>query len=231
MDMTHTLNARCINALALIDGDCKSPVLEAQPAVQPHPGPKVSEILKRLPTTEDLEPVFSRLRGVDLILATLSYGLGVRVSDLQGVRVRDVHVSNRMIVIGGVARPLPLLVVDDLRDHIHEKLCGSDASVSVSKREQRVFSDEDLRGFFKQLSEYQQARISEGREEALLTEPCLNRIFRVLGRFHSKRATGRGARLRSPLELFDKGPRIVRRGRWGVVDAYYLWRTAYPGCA
>lgn len=30
----------------------------------------------------------------------------------------------------------------------------------------------------------------------------------------------------SPLELFDKGPRIVRRGRGGVIDAYYLWRAS-----
>jgi hypothetical protein len=29
----------------------------------------------------------------------------------------------------------------------------------------------------------------------------------------------------SPLDLFDKGPRIVRRTYAGVVQAYYLWRA------
>jgi hypothetical protein len=60
-----------------------------------------------------------------------------------------------------------------------------------------------------------------------LTERCINRVFRLLGRFHAKRALKRGAKLASPLDLFDKGPRIVRRGRRGVIDAYYVWRTAY----
>lgn len=189
---------------------------------------RVGEVLRRLPSTEDMEPLFSKLRGVDLILATLAYGLKVRVSDLRAVRVRDVNLANRCIVIGGVLFALPAVVIDDIRDFIHEKLCGSEASVTVSRREQRLFSEEDFQSFFEQASEIQHnvASVGEG-DSAVLTERCLNRIFRVLGRFHAKKAIKRGAKIASPLELFDKGPRIVRRGRWGVIDAYYIWRTAY----
>ena len=192
--------------------------------------PQVTEVFRSLPSTEELEPFFSMLRGVDLVVATLAYGLRVRVTDLKAVRVRDVNLATRQIIIEGVARQLPELLVDDLRDYIHEKLCGSDASVTVSKREQRLFSEQDLNGFFAGVSRYQEQSSPEGRGR-LLSQGCLNRIFRVIGRFHSKRASRLGAKVRSPLELFDKGPRIVRRGRRGVVDAYYLWRAVYPACA
>lgn len=195
------------------------------------PRAPIGEILRRLPSTEELEGLFSRLRGVDLVLATLSYGLGVRVSDLRGVRIRDINLASHRIVIDGVARAIPLLVADDLRDLVHEKVCGSEASITVSRREQRLFSEGELQEFFCRLSDYQKGA-NEGMGEAvLLTERCLNRIFRVLARFHVSRAALKGGRIKSALELFDKGPRIVRRGRWGAVDAYYLWRTAYPCCA
>jgi hypothetical protein len=50
--------------------------------------------------------------------------------------------------------------------------------------------------------------------------------LQVLARLHRKHAASRKHRITSPLDLFDKGPRIVRRGRGGVVDAYYLWRAS-----
>ena len=203
---------------------------------------RVRAVLKRLPSTEEMEPFFSRLRGVDLVMATLAYGLGVRVSDLKGIRVRDVNLLTRQIVLDGVVRPLPAMIVDDIRDYLNERLCGSEATVTVARREQRLFSEEDLQGFFRQVSEHQRsltmqriqgasgATASAEAAQSVLTERCLNRIFRLLGRFHARGALRKGAKLRSPLDLFDNGPRIVRRGRRGVVDAYYLWRAVYPQC-
>lgn len=188
---------------------------------------RVGEVLRRLPSTEELEPLFSRLRGVDLILATLAYGLKVRVSELKAVRVRDINFAARCILIAGTPYALPTVLLDDLRDYIHERLCGSEASVTVSRREQRLFSEDDFALFFERVSVYQR-ELSAGEERGgILTERCINRVFRLLGRFHAKRALKRGAKLASPLDLFDKGPRIVRRGRRGVIDAYYVWRTAY----
>ncbi len=188
---------------------------------------RVGEVLRRLPSTEELEPLFSKLRGVDLILATLAYGLKVRVSELKAVRVRDINFAARCVLIAGTPYALPTVLLDDLRDYIHERLCGSEASVTVSRREQRLFSDDDFASFFERVSVYQ-SEISAGEERGgILTERCINRVFRLLGRFHAKRALKRGAKLASPLDLFDKGPRIVRRGRRGVIDAYYVWRTAY----
>jgi hypothetical protein len=52
-------------------------------------------------------------------------------------------------------------------------------------------------------------------------------FLRVMGWFHSKRAARRGAGAASPLGLFDKGPKIVRRDRGGAVHSYYLWRAVY----
>lgn len=52
-------------------------------------------------------------------------------------------------------------------------------------------------------------------------------FLRVVGWFHSKRAARRGGAVASPLGLFDKGPKIVRRDRGGVVHSYYLWRAVY----
>lgn len=245
--MTDTISV-CFNSLWPISDLISGPTAAREPL-----SARVRAVFTRLPSTEEMEGVFSRLRGVDLIMATLAYGLGVRVSDLRRVRVRDVNLMTRQIVLDGVARPLPAMIVDDIRDYISERLCGSEASVSVARREQRLFSEDDLQRLFRHVSEYQRslalrrsqqatedmAAIDDGpgspleplSSESVLTERCLNRIFRLLGRFHARGAARKGARLRSPLDLFDKGPRIVRRGRWGVVDAYYLWRAVYPQCA
>jgi hypothetical protein len=51
--------------------------------------------------------------------------------------------------------------------------------------------------------------------------------LRVMGWFHTKRASKRGGQVASPLGLFDKGPKIVRRDRGGIVHSYYLWRAVY----
>jgi len=192
----------------------------------------IGAVIRGLPALEELEPIFSKLRGTGLILATLSYGLGVRITELRSVRVRDVNLSSGLIRIEGGVRAIPLLLVDDLREYIHERLCGSEASLTVSKREQRLFGDEAFESLLEQLSVFHPMRGSQELEAQGLMERCFNRIFRILAWRHARAAVRSGTKLRSPLELFDKGPRIVRRGRLGSVDQYYLWRTVYPaaGC-
>jgi hypothetical protein len=236
--MNGTDKSPYFNALSFISECCGEPQERALPRLEKvENGPKgsvgeavsatsrarVGEVRRRLPSVEQMEPLFGRLRGADLILATLAYGLGVRVSDLHTVRVRDVNLSAKCIVIAGTLYSLPAALTDDIRDFIHERLCGSEASVTVSRREQRIFSEQDFESFFAQVARYQ----LEAGQAGVLTERCLNRIFRLLGRFHARKASKRGAKVASPLDLFDKGPRIVRRGRWGVIDAYYLWRTVW----
>jgi hypothetical protein len=222
--MEEAITSNVINSLSILRQSKAAPQSDSRRERQ------IAEVMKRLPSTEEMEPFFSQLRGVNLILATLSYGLKVTVSELQGLRIRDVNLATHHVVLNGVARPLPSLVIDDVREYLNERVCGSEASVTVSKREQRLFSEHDLRGFFEYVTDYQRVLIADKGPDQTLTEGCFNRIFRVLGRFHARGAAKRGTKLRSPLDLFDKGPKIVRRGRWGVVDAYYLWRTVYPLC-
>lgn len=224
--------ARALKSAAI--EPCRHKLAVGEPQVLVDLAGGIGGLLRRLPSIEELELLFSKLRGVELILATLSYGLKVRVSDLQAVRVRDVNFSARCIVIAGTQYVLPMVMLDDLRDYIQEKLCGFEASVTVSRREQRLFSAEDLESFFASVSGYQRGRILAHKRDVsaqerggILSERCLNRIFRLLGRVHARCASKRGAKLKSPLDLFDKGPRIVRRGQRGVIDSYYIWRTAY----
>ena len=192
----------------------------------------IGAVIRGLPALEELEPIFSKLRGAGLILATLSYGLGVRITELRSVRVRDVNLSSGLIRIEGGVRAIPLLMIDDLREYIHERLCGSEASLTVSKREQRLFGDEAFESLLEQLSVFHPMGGSQELGAQGLMERCFNRIFRILAWRHARAAVRSGTKVRSPLELFDKGPRIVRRGRLGSVDQYYLWRTVYPaaGC-
>jgi hypothetical protein len=49
--------------------------------------------------------------------------------------------------------------------------------------------------------------------------------LRLLGALHARRIRSLGRSSSCPLDSIDKGPRIVRRGRAGVIDAYYRWRV------
>lgn len=177
--------------------------------------------------TAHLEVLLGRLRGEALLLAALSYGLGVRISHLREIRMRDVSIADNTIVVAGRERAIPAGIVDDLRDFVQERMCGREASVSLSRREQRLFSDEAF-DLFAHESRYVDAlfaerlRLSVGKR----ARACLDSRLRILGWFHRKRAARKGLSLGSPLDLFDKGPRIVRRRTAGAVDEYYLWRAS-----
>lgn len=172
--------------------------------------------------TEHLEMLLGRLRGESLLVATLSYGLGVRISSLRDVKVRDVSLAEGTVVVACREREIPVVIREDLREHLEER----GGAAHASRREQRLFSEDA----FAVLAEESRRvdglfsakfRASEGRR----AKACLDSRLRILGWFHKKRAARRGLRFSSALDLFDKGPRIVRRGRAGRVDAYYAWRA------
>jgi hypothetical protein len=177
--------------------------------------------------TAHLEVLLGRLRGEGLLIAALSYGLGVRMSHLREVRMRDVSISENTVVVAGRERLIPEGILEDLRDHVQERMCGREASVNLSRREQRLFSD-DAFELFAQESRHVDAmfgeklRVSVGQR----ARACLDSRLRILGWFHRKRAARKGIKFSSALDLLDKGPRIVRRRGAGSVDAYYLWRAS-----
>jgi integrase len=189
------------------------------------------------PRPEALEDLLRRLRGGSLLLAVLSYDLGLRVSQLVKVRIRDVNTSRGTIIAGGRERSIPALIVDDLRDYIHERLCGSDASYSAGKCDQPLFSADIVEctreacvRWLGLCGQSDTGRWAHGFSSELIAsetmpEIAADALLRVSGRCHKRSALRHGLKVSSPLDLFDKGPRIVRRKSAGCVDAYYVWRT------
>ena len=177
--------------------------------------------------TAHLEVLLGRLRGEALLIAALSYGLGVRMSHLREVRMRDVSLSDNTVVVGGRERVIPEGIVEDLRDHVQERMCGREVSNNLSRREQRLFSD-DAFDLFAQESRYVDAMFAERLRVSMgqRARACLDSRLRILGWFHKKRAARKGIKFSSALDLLDKGPRIVRRRGAGSIDAYYLWRAS-----
>jgi len=177
--------------------------------------------------TAHLEVLLGRLRGEALLIAALSYGLGVRMSHLREVRMRDVSISEKTVTVGGRERVIPEGILEDLRDHVQERMCGRDASASLCRREQRLFSN-DAFDLFAQESRYVDAMFAEKLRVSVgqRARACLDSRLRILGWFHRKRAARKGIKFSSALDLLDKGPRIVRRRGAGSVDAYYLWRAS-----
>jgi integrase len=174
--------------------------------------------------TEHLEKLLGGLRGEALLVATLSYGLGVRVSALREVKVRDVSLADNTIFLTGRERAIPVVIREDLREYLEDK---GDRSASGSRRDQKLFGDEAFTTLADESRRVDaifssKLRSTEGRR----AKACLDSRLRILGWFHRKRAARKGLRFSSALELFDKGPRIVRRGQGGRVDAYYAWRAS-----
>ncbi len=198
----------------------------------------------RYGSVEHLETLFSRLKDGALLIAALAYGLELPASIICSLRVRDVNLASQSVVIKARAYQLPKMVVDDLREYLQEKMCGYEASVSLSKRDQPLFSEAERAVFEREVFSWwrvfkltQECR-EKGTEGDLVTLPAecavkdvegatrvVDRALGLIGRAHLHRAQKRNMKLSSALELFDKGPRIVRRTRCGVVTAYYVWRA------
>jgi len=180
-----------------------------------------------------LEELLRSLRGESLLVATLSYGLAVPISALREVRVRDVGIFEKTILIRGREYSIPYAIADDLREFFQERVCGSEASLafdvshSSSVLNNLLFSE----GAFSKLHESSTAiaatlQIKLANTGYRKTSTCFDSLLQVLARLHRRLAASKKLMITSPLELFDKGPRIVRRGRGGTVNAYYLWRAS-----
>jgi hypothetical protein len=173
-----------------------------------------------------LERALSQLRGESLVVAMLAYGLGVRLSELRDLRVRDISLRDRRIWLGGRFKALPKMVMDDLREHLQERACGRDATglggehgiEGIWRREDPVFSAEAI--------DLVSATIRCLGLPLIASQASSDASLKALGWFHKRRAAVLGLRCESALELLDKGPRIVRRGFGGRIDAYYVWRAA-----
>jgi hypothetical protein len=210
-----------------------------------------------------LEELLRSLRGEPLLIAALAYGLAVPVSALREVRVRDVAIFDRTIVIAGYERRIPERIVDDLREFLQERVCGCEAFEGVdplssvssrftqattnfrslanhnnSTRVPHFFGGPSIQNdpLFSEaallvLEEHSAALVQCMQlhdKETKTRKICVNfdLHLKMLGRLHKRRALLRDSLCASVLNLFDKGPRIVRRRRGGIVDAYYLWRAS-----
>lgn len=191
---------------------------------------------------EHVERFLNGLRGESLLVGALSYDLGLRLSQLRFLRVRDVNLVNRTVSLSDGVRPIPQALFEDLREHIAEKLCGGDVIARVgNKRDQLLFSQGAFEGVLASCAAFFAAQGSENIHDDATTEvgssaltahpsteigqKVRDNFLRVMGWFHSKRAAQRGGKIESPLGLFDKGPKIVRRERGGAINSYYLWRA------
>jgi hypothetical protein len=198
----------------------------------------------RYGSVEHLESLFSRLKDGALLIAALAYGLELSISDVCSIRVRDVNIASQSVVIKGRVYQVPKMALEDLREYLQEKLCGYEASVSLSKRDQALFSTAERESFqlevmswwkvFKLTQEYRESvtesHLVDSNDEpsvrgALGVARVIDRALGLIGRAHLYRAQRKNSKLSNALELFDKGPRIVRRNRYGAVTAYYVWRA------
>lgn len=206
------------------------------------------------PPLEQLERLLSRLRSGALVLALLAYGLRLPISALRNVRVRDVDPVAGTIVVGLREYVVPSAVADDLRELHQERLSELKCSYAQSafeRRAQPFFTPESVEVLYHEVAAWWdtvQGASPEERVEASARvtswSSCriLDRGLSLLGWRHLRAAqdSARSCKARSgagttrtgttqtgasPLDLFDKGPRFVRRTYAGVVHAYYLWRA------
>jgi hypothetical protein len=201
--------------------------------------------LKRL-SPEVMEALLSRIHGGPMLLAALAYGCGVRLSSLRFVRMRNIYLSRETIELEGKRHSIPVALIDDLREYLHQRMCGSEACDGVFRREALLFTPES----FVSLRQHAELCILQGAISWIdsecarllvgdLSERFLETSLLLLSRQHRRRlaAKEKVEKVRrkkgrhdlsstpdSPLELLDKGPMIVRRDRAGGVNAYYLWR-------
>jgi integrase len=164
-------------------------------------------------TSSEVALILSSLDRAALIAAALSFGGGLCWGELGSVRVEELDLRGGRILLrsGGENHEFPIGrdIVDDLREYSLDRACGRKRGEIL-----RLFERETL---------------NRVREELRLTLPGWCRG--LAEPFELLRRSGEKARsdwsVRNALDLFEKGPRIVRRGRRGnelKVESYYLWK-------
>ena len=221
----------------------ESPAPGTAVSISPRKAPRTSQGGLRAIAPEHVERFLNQLHGEALLVGALSYDLGLRLSQLRFLRVRDVNLTARVLELSDGAKQIPSAVFDDLKDLISEKMSGAESGRGAHKRDQLLFSHQAFEHVLLSCASF----FAGGRREvenddsasdltisALhsnqateLGQRVRDNFLRVMGWFHTKRAARRGGRVESPLGLFDKGPKIVRRDRGGAVHSYYLWRAVY----
>ena len=192
---------------------------------------------------EHVERFLNQLHGEALLIGALSYDLGLRLSQLRFLRVRDVNLTARVIELSDGPKQIPTAVFDDLKDHISEKMSGGESARGAQKRDQLLFSHQAFEHVLLTCASFFAGARREVENEDSASDLTISALhsnqgtelgqrvrdnfLRVMGWFHTKKAARRGGRVQSPLGLFDKGPKIVRRDRGGAVHSYYLWRAVY----
>lgn len=241
---SHLRLVQPIERRGIVGGASQTPVLQTSRAAV-RPGRPEGGLRGISP--EHVERFLNHLRGEALLVGALCYDLGLRLSQLRFLRIRDVNLTARVIEFSEGAKVIPPALFEDLRDHISEKVCGRGGSVTGQKRDQLLFShqafEEVLRICLASFAEAQREANDDGASALRISivrrqqdgregnggerKRVRDNFLRVMGWFHTKRASKRGGRVASPLGLFDKGPKIVRRDRGGIVHSYYLWRAVY----
>lgn len=209
--------------------------------------------LRRLSPTV-MEGLLSHLSGGALLAAGLAYGLGLPIEALRCLQLRDIHGGGKSLEVDGKRYSVPVILVEDLRDFVQSRVCGFEATTSVYRRDQALFGGEAFESLNQHVANCisrggwnwlhpECAELFGGVVSERFISTCL--VF--LSKSHSrnvpliapvtkrvvgaKRVAGKGKRQApppsalTPLDLLDKGPRIVRRARSGTIAAYYLWRV------
>lgn len=174
------------------------------------------------------EHLFNQLRGEALVIAALAYGLQLNLSVLRKLRVRDVRLTDNVIVAEGLEREIPIEIQEDVQEHMRSH-CGEAQSLpSLQVMNAPLFSRESfLKIEHMLLSLEREYEVRLNYKAVQNRARCSNVRLRILGWFHKRRAQQvAGGTLQSALELFDKGPRINRRKTGGVQDTYYVWRLS-----
>jgi hypothetical protein len=204
--------------------------LKANSSQQQRPAPRLGRPINRGSLQQDsvieyIERLFKGLDSESLLIAALSYGLGARLSEIARIRIRDVTLSERLIIIGQREYQIPQAIYDDLKEHIHGTICGSSALLSTSYAETTTFSQA---GFLKLTAALERSELEKSEHfERFSNRSCWRHCdirLRIIGWFHRRSLSANGYPNPTPIDLFDKGPRIVRRERGGVLNSYYLWR-------
>ena len=182
--------------------------------------------LLRAIAPEHVERFLNKLHGESLLIAALAYDLGVRLSQLRFLRIRDVNLSSHEILLADGLRRIPTALFDDLRDHISDQVSSSPLDPKSGRREQLLFSSSAFEVVLLECAAFFRVQEEMKGSSSTHRQPRARDSFlRVMGWFHAKRAARKGVSVGSPLALFDKGPRIVRRDRSGSIHSYYLWRA------
>lgn len=173
-----------------------------------------------------LASVLTALRGGNLLVASLMLGCGMSFNQVISMEVTDISLTTGTVRFTGSfgdrrTADIPGVVIEDLKEFLLDRQCGRDARVNTSDSP-KVFLSEG----------------HEAKEEAKEYETAIKNAIALASR---SRAISTDLLLWarseftlcceqwecSPLDLFEKGPMIVRRtsaSDRSTTDRYYLWR-------